>query len=126
MNRPTFCIIRLMYFEFITGTELASIGQPPFIMPIMYSLHSTDVLEFESFYDACKYTNKMNEICGEENRYKIVPTKVGVEYAKQIVDRYRECRHRKHAARMCGVNSTAGVARQGNVIVFKKKHREVQ
>lgn len=93
-----YCIIRPIYFDF-DGTELASIGMPPFIQPIMYSLHRKDVLEFDTFGEAYKYVRQMNSICQDDKRYQIVSVKRGEEYAQQVVDRYREYKAGKDARR---------------------------
>lgn len=93
MGTIKFCIVSTRSHDF-DGTQLDT----PFFMPIMYSLFRPEVLEFDTFSEAYRYASRLNEVCRTE-AFKIVPLKRGQKYAEQVVDRYRECKQRKDAAR---------------------------
>lgn len=98
-----FCIITTRSYDF-DGTQLDT----PFIFPVMYSLlpnkhGQPEVLEFDTFGEAYRYTSRLNDTMGvtesDPHAYRIIPLNRGQKYAEQVVDRYRECKQRKDIAK---------------------------
>lgn len=106
-----YCIIRPIWFDW-DNVKLDT----PFIMPIMYNLFEPKVLEFDDFSHALRYTTKMNEICQEEGRYRIVLKETGEKYAQQVVDTYREYRQREDARKLAEKKA-------GNCVILRLKRR---